>query len=962
MYVSPLALALQSWSASPNSVTSNMIGEEHSVSSFHTGNDSLLRVQVESSLLKTTFYVPVSLMLQREVEMKDAAKKTNIREDRWSASRLYSLWKSTSRRGEEETTLRLSPETSMKDYSELKWKPWLTTCIRAYYNTGTIQIPEDCLGSDILLALEYFGILTTSPDTFVFDSYPAYLRIKRWSAYFTHRNTIAGWVLHDYNRVRGGKDSRIWVASQDSRDMIQSETLLQVNGETAAVLAGGLDVHTRQTSCKAVYDLFAENESEHTLTKEMPSRMRQDFCEHLLRSLSSKTDVWFQIEQVKIAMASGRVATELRAVLRVRTGVQSKQMEATQRVVLKDSSGMGFQLGLDSVELSAPSSSRELRFSGEASNVSETFGRAAPAHDNSRFSSYSPYGAEANLDGLLPTTQQLSSSSGSGSTVSNSIEQRHPQRSTPPPDSRRLSPEDLYKQTISNPSRTTNRQTISDREFLKQIENAAPVGFVNTNFGDLRSVTSGLSGTYMDGEGSSIAEFTNNPVVASAIRQVLAKNKEESKPKEPEKIEVRPERPAQRATNATSFEVAEIEEREQDPTTKPSNNFDNAPQSCGFYWGGFLATICEAVVPGPPQNNRSTSPVRTVTIPTVPVASVEEAKGTHRGAHRGTRRIPTTNSPDPTAEAEFDLFAKAEEVYKTASMEQTADWLRSECSTLNGKMANDNEGDESYIPKTPSKDSAVLNAAKNVGKSMSMDNISNQIDQFFTNLALDETETSKSREKRENKRKIPKKKPMPTRISSTKNEDAPFRRTSSTKSREEITKTEVAPFRQSSTTKSREEIIKKEVAPLRRARSSKSSEKCRSAKESDLISKQNRHKIEVNPSRPSASSQAKSRPLGWSTRAAEVQLPPRQPRRARAHEKFCIARKKQSAETMPPSHPSNSTIPKELPQNSSKTLSTAKIAKNTMLAGLSQGPSTSAESAGNKSGGREGKSCFRLKK
>lgn len=169
-----------------------------------SGNDGLLRVQVESCIQKTTFYVPVSLMLQREVEMQEAAKLTNISRNRWSASKLYSLWKQTKQsEDEEEITLRLTPEASMRDYSELQWKPWLTTSIRAYYNTGTIRIPEDCLGSDILLALEYFGILTSSPDTFVFDSPEALNRIKLWSSYFTHRNAIAEWVISEF-RARGG--------------------------------------------------------------------------------------------------------------------------------------------------------------------------------------------------------------------------------------------------------------------------------------------------------------------------------------------------------------------------------------------------------------------------------------------------------------------------------------------------------------------------------------------------------------------------------------------------------------------------------------------------------------------------------------------------------------------------------------------------------------------------------------
>lgn len=271
----------------------------------------MLCVQVDSSVQKTSFYVSVSTMLQREVEMQRAAERMNIDRSRWSSSRLFSLWNSASHKGHNEIKLNLSPESSMKDYSTLRWKPWLTTCILDYYNTGTIRIPEDCLGSDILLALEYFGILTTSPDTFVFDSYHSYDRIKSWSSYFTHRNMIADWVLNDFRCKKG--TSRVWVASPNSLEMRQSETILRVNAEAATVLSGG------QLSCEVVYDIFCDNESDNMLSKEMPARKRQDFCRFLLRSISPSTEIIFLVEKVKITSADGRCITEKRPALRIRS-------------------------------------------------------------------------------------------------------------------------------------------------------------------------------------------------------------------------------------------------------------------------------------------------------------------------------------------------------------------------------------------------------------------------------------------------------------------------------------------------------------------------------------------------------------------------------------------------------------------------------------------------------------------
>lgn len=61
---------IQGWGASRTSVVSHSSNKPHeqSVASYFreqesSNNDTLLRVQVDSSLVRTTFYVPVSLML-----------------------------------------------------------------------------------------------------------------------------------------------------------------------------------------------------------------------------------------------------------------------------------------------------------------------------------------------------------------------------------------------------------------------------------------------------------------------------------------------------------------------------------------------------------------------------------------------------------------------------------------------------------------------------------------------------------------------------------------------------------------------------------------------------------------------------------------------------------------------------------------------------------------------------------
>jgi hypothetical protein len=155
-------------------------------------SDALLNVDIKSSVEGSNFYIPVSLMVEREQMMRVTAKQFGIGADRWGDSLLYREWRNTrddaSSTLEErahvqnngDVTVHLNPEQDCAPSNHshtLEWKPWLTTCIRAFYNTGTVRIPDDCIGSDILLALEYFGIVYT-PDQPVFDSFGAYLRVK----------------------------------------------------------------------------------------------------------------------------------------------------------------------------------------------------------------------------------------------------------------------------------------------------------------------------------------------------------------------------------------------------------------------------------------------------------------------------------------------------------------------------------------------------------------------------------------------------------------------------------------------------------------------------------------------------------------------------------------------------------------------------------------------------------------
>ena len=565
-------------------------------------------------------------MLQRELEMLESAKREGIDSERWSASRLFSLWKDKS--GQDEITLLLTPETSMKDHSTLKWEPWLSSCIRTYYNTGTIRIPDDALGSEILLALEYFGILTTSADQFVFDSHDAFQRVKQWSDYFTLREIIAAWVLE--NLKAKGKGRRIWVTSEDAMDMIPAEVVMQVSGDHATVLSGGLErLESRGfgLSCRVVNGIFKDKETGNQLTRQVNGRIRQDFCELLKRSLPPRTKVTFDICSVAITkIRTGRQCVETRPALRIQREGGPDSSKRTN----EGSNGSSAKKS----ERSDPSSSgdifgslQEKQFKQEEKDIfgNDNFTCRSSISSRTRgmlgetlvLSSSNLYeeiaGNDATIGGAYRSQQHSPGSSGKASVRSKhdasgslslmaksqsavmtypiplAIEQRHPSRSSPPPDERRVSPENVVDK----------RQSISDREFLLQIDAVAPVRFVNTSLGDLRSVTSGLSGTFMD----------ESVLDAIQAREVPARK--------PARISVEHESSPSLVPRKSSPGL-KLNEAKLLKSLEPMESGDQ-DVSCN-YWDKWLAGVCEAMIPGSLPGERSSSPTKQVTIPTAELA------------------------------------------------------------------------------------------------------------------------------------------------------------------------------------------------------------------------------------------------------------------------------------------------------------------------------------------------------
>jgi hypothetical protein len=571
--------------------------DEQSASAFFAeaqkaDNDTLLRVQVESSVQKTTFYLPVSLMLQREIEMNQAALNTSIDSERWSSSLLFKIWREDIRRNEDEINLHLSPETAMEDHSALRWKPWLTTCIRAYYNTGTIRVPDNCFGSEILLALEYFGILTTSPDAFVFDSYDAYERVKAWSDYFTHRHTVVSWVLEDL-RIKS-KASRKWVTSPHAIERVANETLLQVKCESASVLAGGIEKSGYpMISCKVVHELFADRQSEHLLTREMPSRMRKELLSHLKRSLPAQTHASFDIQEVTITRSNGRSFTEFRPVLSIQSIQKEPSREdyrlANRSLISDDTSGTGIAaiLGLQDdlsemgrLNKSERASSNSLEFS-EVSSRNRSVERRMTFDPPSRVSRSSA--ASFGIDNVTVLKSQ------SRSTI---------EQSSSRPYLERRSPQQFSIGPSEENSRCPEPDIPSRREFLQQIDAivSSPLQFINTSFGDLRSVTSVLSAPSALFAPSAVP----TPIVDEQTRETPRISP--TVPKSPEPTEAKVAKPALSKVN-----IEKVVEPPENEAKKES--IIAAPFS---YWDSMIAIMCDPVS----ENDRSPSPVQQVILET----------------------------------------------------------------------------------------------------------------------------------------------------------------------------------------------------------------------------------------------------------------------------------------------------------------------------------------------------------
>ena len=350
---------------------------------------NFVRIKIESSnvLDANSFRIQVSDVLQRENEMQVAARANRIEKRRWSSSRIFRMWKSQRARRQqqqpttnfenEEITLRLTPEVSLQNSnpscSHFLWKPWLTTCMYTYYTTGVLRIPNECSGDDILLALEYFSILT-GPDVFVFDSKRAYVKIQDWSRYFTHRADLAKTLLRSYNDAESELDrqfeqvvkfrphfpkSLIWVLFKESESIVKKDFECQLLKDDTSIPTGGGSktslfprISVRRLLVKQtgdLYDLFlGAKETKRAINKalrngiksktpsrETPSRMRNDFCNYLEQSIPPCISVTFNIERVEITLRNTKEEKKTQAAVQYRPVIRfcHKELDSSTSIM-----------------------------------------------------------------------------------------------------------------------------------------------------------------------------------------------------------------------------------------------------------------------------------------------------------------------------------------------------------------------------------------------------------------------------------------------------------------------------------------------------------------------------------------------------------------------------------------------------------------------------------------------------
>lgn len=280
-----------------------------------TQSSSLLLIKIVSSVKDATFTLPVSLVTQRELEMQAASRKFGIPPERWSGSLLY---KAVQEQGRMEVVLLPEKECADQNYSHcFKWDPWLTTLVQSYYHTGKLVVPDACRGLDLLLLLEYFGIIY-QPNQLTFDSTPVYQRVKVWSDYLTIRSGIADWVAVAISSVQ---QTHYFFATTPILDQ-----WAELGKERLTHLDGGLSVPANKTSCGVIFELFNQAEPSGAA-----ALMREDFSVYL-ENILTNVNVTFPVNPLTVHFDELSMEQKKRAVLMINV-INANEPAAVEKAV-----------------------------------------------------------------------------------------------------------------------------------------------------------------------------------------------------------------------------------------------------------------------------------------------------------------------------------------------------------------------------------------------------------------------------------------------------------------------------------------------------------------------------------------------------------------------------------------------------------------------------------------------------
>jgi hypothetical protein len=229
----------------------DIVVEEHSdVDNGENSNSDAQPVSIFSFLSSSR------QIWMREQEMKSIARAANIPQSRWNGSLLFNQWKGNSptQRTPNPQSDPVKISVTPPSHVVVSWNQQFIHTLSSFYASGVVNIPQTTNGKDVLMLLEYFGVVY-SPDKLVFDSMGAYVKIKMWSDYMSRRAAMAQYVIHKC--MSRTKLLQVFVTTPDASE-IETNTLYYVGGKLCDVFDGNLAIQSgaegQSTSCASEFN------------------------------------------------------------------------------------------------------------------------------------------------------------------------------------------------------------------------------------------------------------------------------------------------------------------------------------------------------------------------------------------------------------------------------------------------------------------------------------------------------------------------------------------------------------------------------------------------------------------------------------------------------------------------------------------------------------------------------------